>query len=895
MRNADSAIPGPLLRVTALLSTPPMELREPFQAWRRKHGWPVAGLIILAVAANLPALSGLFDTDPTLTFSGLGTGVRAFWLDDPRGWMDPAVGLYSQPLGQLAMRDWLQGIVPWWNPYSGLGMKLAAEMNAPVFFFPFNIVMLSDNGWLWMRLLLQALAGMLAYALCIELGLARLAAFLGGGLYALSPEFILAPHSAIAPLPFLPLLLLGVERAAKGRRGWMHIAAGIAWSITAGFPEVALFNGLLVALWSVYRGIRLRGLLLLRLCLQLAAGLAIGVAITAPLLLPFLDYTRNSIMGAHNSDLLANMVVATGLRAMQVLPFAFGLLGQPAPAAAAAYFDYSWVRLPGWIDLQVLLFSIAAFWRPRRALALRWWLLAWVLVWELRYAGIPPFVALINALPFLNQTDYIRFTGPSVDFALFVLAAFGFDDYLRQAPLSGKRLAGVFLCLFGILALLVGPAIQFFGLWYGAVPKSWHFGLLTLAFGVLMLGLCAAELRRRRHPGLLAAALLGGMVCELAGAQLGAQGGHLDLAPVRYLQSHIGLARMASLGALGWNFNLPYGIASITYASMPAPILMSDEVVHHLLTFDPNDFKLDDPAIDTNINYILPRLAADGVRYVVAPAGSDWRQTQDAAVLAPGSAMQPVLLSQADHFVFFISYNAPQRIKGFSLLAALPPGQAQTISAVVCIRPQCTNAQARITGGKAASWLEFDFPKPLAVTNDFHALAIAMKQSGGAPVSIWAGKDAWGNPAPDLRVLAARPQSDVSEVFNDGNVAIYELADTAAYAQASNPLCSLTILSRTHIRTQCPGPAELTRLEMFDPGWHASVNGVEASVTLADGRFQAVAVPAGAADITFHYQPPHILLASMLALSAAILWVFLAMLEFLQSRMRMTRSVNVTL
>ncbi len=635
------------------------------------------------------------------------------------------------------MRDWLHGIIPWWNPYSGLGMRLAAEMNGPAFFFPFNIVMLSNNGWLWMRVLLQALAGMLAYALCIELGLKRLAAFLGGGLFALSPEFLLAPHSAIAPLPFLPLLLLGVERAAHGRRGWMHIAAGMAWSITAGFPEVALFNGLLVALWSLLRGVRLRRSKLWRFCVQLALGIAIGTAITAPLLLPFLDYANHGAVGAHGSDLFANMVLVPGLRAMQVLPFAFGWFGQTPPAAAANYFAGSWVRLPGWIDLQVLLFSVAALWRAERQRGLRWCLAAWVLLWELRDAGITPFVTIINALPVLNQTDYTRFTGPTVNFSLFMLAAFGFDDYLRAAPLSAKRLTGTCLSLLAILAFLLVPASSFFKLWYAADPNALHLGLIALSFGILILTLGALELRRRRHPGLLAGLLLAGMFCELTGAQLGgARSGHLDLAPVRYLQTHIGLARMASIGVLGSNFNLNYGIPSITYSAMPAPQLMADEVTHHLVTFNPNDFTLDDPAVYTNIHYILPRLAADGVRYVVAPSQSDWIQIHDAAILPPDAArwLMPLRPGEdVNRFRFIISYNSPQRIMGIRLRFSLPPGQEQTISALVCVpqnlpflRPrqwiatnpanipqQCQGGQAKLTGNKDASWLTFNFPQPL--------------------------------------------------------------------------------------------------------------------------------------------------------------------------------------
>jgi hypothetical protein len=412
-------------------------------------------------------------------------------------------------------------------------------------------------------------------------------------------------------------------------------------------------------------------------------------------------------------------------------------------------------------------------------------------------------------------------------------------------------------------------------------------GLATLAFGVLLLGVAAAELRRRRHPRLLAAALLAGMVCELGGGQVGARGGHIDLAPVIYLQTHMGLSRMASFGTLGWNFNLPYRIASITYSSLPAPLLMEDEVRHHLVTFNANDFNLDDPAGYNNIPYIiLPRLAEDGVRYVVSPASAQWRQIRDAAVLPPDTALGQVQLHGLDQFSFIISYNAPQRIKGISLRVSLPPGQTQNFSVLVCVNPprQCVDGAAKLTGSAAESWLEFDFPKSLVLDDDYHSMAIALKHEGGAPASIWTGKGPFGYTAPDMRLLAATPANLGTEVFNDGVAAIYELPNVAAYAKASDPRCALQILSRTHMRMQCPVPAQLTRLEMFDPGWHASVNGVETSVAMVDGRFQTVRVPAGSADVIFDYQPPHLFLACMLAFSAALIWLSLVIAEITKSR-----------
>jgi hypothetical protein len=106
-----------------------------------RHRWPLVALFVLPVLANAPALSGLFNNDPTLQIISLGTGLRSGLIGGVMSWLDPSVGYITQPDGHLVVSDWLHGIVPWWNPYSGLGMPLAAEMQTSAFFLPFVLLL----------------------------------------------------------------------------------------------------------------------------------------------------------------------------------------------------------------------------------------------------------------------------------------------------------------------------------------------------------------------------------------------------------------------------------------------------------------------------------------------------------------------------------------------------------------------------------------------------------------------------------------------------------------------------------------------------------------------------------------------------------------------------------
>ena len=105
---------------------------------------------------------------------------------------------------------------------------------------------------------MQIIAGLATYALLRELELTRLAAWMGGALFALNGTIAWAPGPAAVycTLPFLPLLLLGIERARKQQQGPASIVIiGIATSgsILAGFPEPAYISALPVIAWGLYR------------------------------------------------------------------------------------------------------------------------------------------------------------------------------------------------------------------------------------------------------------------------------------------------------------------------------------------------------------------------------------------------------------------------------------------------------------------------------------------------------------------------------------------------------------------------------------------------------------------------------------------------------------------
>ncbi len=253
----------------------------------------LAALAVVPLLANWPVVSGWLTTDPVYTVSGLGTGLVAGPLPGSTS-LDPSGGLMTEALGRAAAVDWLSGRMPWWNPFDGVGLPLAAEGQNQALFLPFVLLFALHNGLLLIALAVQEVAAFSTYALLRRMALSRAAAFAGGALFAVNGTFAWFSHSPIFPAAFAPVLLLGIEmewRASVRRqpsRGWVVVAIAMAFSLYAGFPETAYLDGLLGGAWTFLRVVQCARGSRARFAVRTGAGAATGLLLAAPFVLPFL-------------------------------------------------------------------------------------------------------------------------------------------------------------------------------------------------------------------------------------------------------------------------------------------------------------------------------------------------------------------------------------------------------------------------------------------------------------------------------------------------------------------------------------------------------------------------------------------------------------------------------
>ena len=351
---------------------------------------------------HLPVLTPWLSADPILWWSGLAPPLHQLIPGNP-GWIDGNAGVTTEALGHLAADDWLHGIVPWWNPYSGVGMPLAAEMQPSALFLPFVLLLHLPNGVLVLKIAMEVLTGLFTLALLRTLGIAASAALLVATLAEFNGTFAWYAHAPIMPVAFLPLLLLGIERcrlAVRDRRrgGWALVAVAIAMSIYAGFPETAFLDALLGAIFASARLLTFGNRAdRTRFAISLASGSLCGLLLAAPAAIPFLDYLPHAYLSTHADD--GSQHLLPGSPAMLMLPYIFGtiLFGHIATGTGQAY----WWDAGGYIGLPLVVLAVfALLGRSRDPLRLA--LAAWLLASFAKAAGFPPAVSLWNLIPFVR-------------------------------------------------------------------------------------------------------------------------------------------------------------------------------------------------------------------------------------------------------------------------------------------------------------------------------------------------------------------------------------------------------------------------------------------------------------------------------------------------------------
>ncbi len=696
----------------------------------------IAVLLLLPLLAHGPELAAFVSPNPLYFVSGLTPNVLSGVVRGSPGWNDPNAGFTTQALGSEAARQWLHGQVPWWNAFSGVGLPLAAEMQNSALFLPFVLLLKLFDGVLFLKIAMQILAGLAAFALLRALGMIRRIALLGGGLYALNGSFAWMSHAPIMPVPFLPLLLLGIERARirtpGGGAGWLTcIAFATAYSLYAGFPETAFIDGIFAVAWACVRLRQHAPAMRIRFVCKLAAGAALGLMLAAPAVVPFLAVLPDCYVGQHGSAVLG---IDKANYAMFLFPTLLGPLG----------YDWRfvpWATAGGYVSLALAFVASQALTQRRREFGLRVLLAGWILVCLAQSGGIPQLARLAGHVPVLRDIWFGRYAPPSWELACIVLVAFALDDWHCGAARHPRAVYTGLMCMGVAASGVVALAWPTMRIVLRDEPDYPYFATASILLGIAVSCACARllTLQPAMRNSFALCGLLGleafcfSMVPLLADTPTHTY----DKLAVDYLRKNIGLQRFYTLGPFAPNYGAMFDIASINHNYLPTPRIWVDYIRKHLYA------------------------ASDDVSFTGHPT-------------APGAATPQAALRKnaAAYAAIGVKY------------VLVPPGD-----------------------------------NPFA--------------DNGRPAS--------GRPLP---------------VYRGQSMDIYALDSVAPYFEPVGGPCMVDAASRFDLRTDCQSAATVIRREMYFPGWRATLDGRSTAISMAEGLFQAVPVPAGRAVLHFSYAPP---------------------------------------
>jgi hypothetical protein len=529
----------------------------------------IALIVIVVLLANGMYVFGLANNDPISWTAGISHHLCRITCGRPA--IDPNVGFVTQTLGHEAAMDILHGHFPWWTYTQGLGQPLAGEMQSGAL-FPLTLLFALSSGLVWFHISLEVIAGISTYFLARRLSLPVFFATFAGILFALNGTYAWLGNSVLNPVAFMPMLILGIEMVCDSassttKRGWYIMAIGLALSAYAGFPEVAYIDGLFAIVWGVVRFFGVPRLQRPRALRRLCLGGVVGIVLALPILIPFDDYLKVGYIGSHTSQSDGALALPHFALPSFFDPYVYGTIFSNTKV------DAMWGGIGGYFGASVCALALVGLFGKKQR-RLRIFLGVWTVLAMAGAFNILDIHKLWNLIPIVSRSSFERYSTPSCELAVIVLAAFGLYDFTQSV--RAKRLlttTTAFMVLVIIWCIYEARTYNA-GVTFGSRKiHIVYIGLQILPFIALFLLLVFARLHRFRFTPLLLALVVVGesMLLFFVPTAESPKQITVDYAPITFLQKNQGQERFLDFAVLYPNWGTYFGINELSDIDLPFP------------------------------------------------------------------------------------------------------------------------------------------------------------------------------------------------------------------------------------------------------------------------------------------------------------------------------------
>lgn len=304
----------------------------------RRPRWPYLGFVLIAAVFGWQLLLQgriLLPTNPATLVPWFGDATPESAAVPSNGLMMDTL-IFTWPARIYNSGMLRSGEIPFWNPTVFAGYPHYALIQNNVLYPPSTIFDLIEpvRGMGFSILLHLTLAGCLMFAFLRSRGIADDAAFLGAAAFELNGMFLIrvSAPSYVFSGTWLPLLLLGASRLARGRQrdGW-PVTLATFLSVLGGHPQITslclTLSGVFLLVETAARSYGSETSRIARLAAAVASFgmlVVLGVALAGYQVVPFLELMANSARGsiALAAYRNASMPVTGLLQAL--IPDAFG-------------------------------------------------------------------------------------------------------------------------------------------------------------------------------------------------------------------------------------------------------------------------------------------------------------------------------------------------------------------------------------------------------------------------------------------------------------------------------------------------------------------------------------------------------------------------------------------
>lgn len=348
------------------------------------------------------------------------------------------------PWKSVVMSAWKNGSLPGWNPYSGAGVPLNANIQAQPF-YPFTILfsfLQFPVAWSILVILQPLLSMIFFYMFVRRHGVSPYAASIGGLLYAFCGFSIawMTWGTITQTALWIPCLLFcidaGIEQYAK-KQGYISAIATLFVGyalVTAGHMQVAFYGGMLSLVYAIWR-------LRAKPHAFYSSGVRLGlVAFGIVVLTSFqwLPFVRYSVITGRLASLdvwkTEGWFLPFAHLIQEIVPDYFG-----NPATLNYWGTWNYGEMVGYISILGLLFASQALFRPGLSRFFSFLLIGSLLVAVDSPIARIPYMLHIPGFSVLQPTRILVL----FDLSVAVLAANGIDIVFQEKRIRWGWVVGV--------------------------------------------------------------------------------------------------------------------------------------------------------------------------------------------------------------------------------------------------------------------------------------------------------------------------------------------------------------------------------------------------------------------------------------------------------------------